>query len=401
MSKHILQRKKIMTKQVTNNLQKLIPALLVILSVIAVDSASATLQRIPEPPPIKATGYIMLDVASGEVIAKNNANERMEPASLTKMMASYVIASELKKGNVKLDDKVKISKKAWKMEGSKMFIEINKNVLFSDLMMGMVVQSGNDATVAMAEHISGSEEEFVKLMNAAAQRLGLADTHFVNATGLPNEDHYSTPRDLTYLGLALIRDFPEHYKLYSKKQFTYNGIKQFNRNKLLWKDDTVDGIKTGHTDSAGFCLVASAKRGNMRLVTTVLGTSSKSARISETQKLLTYGFRFFETHKLYSANDQLTEVKIWKGLSEKLPLGIAEDLYITIPRGQYDKLDASMRINATIVAPAAMGDVYGKVNVNLGSKVVAERDLISLSDMEPGSFWHNLVDSVKLWWKEF
>ena len=364
-------------------------------------NAHSLQQRIPEPPGINAVGYILIDANSGEVIAKNNANERMEPASLTKMMASYIIAKAIKNGEVDLLDNVKVSKKAWRMKGSRMFIEVGKEIPFEKLLIGTIVQSGNDATIALAEHIAGDEESFVKLMNKAAEQLGLRDTHFVNATGLPHEDHYSTPRDMTMLGYALIRDFPEHYEYYARKEYTYNGIKQFNRNQLLWKDETVDGIKTGHTESAGYCLVASAKRGNMRLISTVLGTKSKAARTSESQKLLTYGFRFFETHKLYSANDQLTQVKLWKGNSESLPLGINKDLYITIPRGQYDKLDATMSINSTIVAPVMRGDVYGNVIINLGTKQVAKRELVSLNDIPEGSFWHNLIDTVNLWLKDF
>ena len=364
-------------------------------------SSFAALQRIPEPPSINAVGYILIDMNSGHVIAKNNANERMEPASLTKMMTSYLVAKAIKQGKVNLTDKVKISKKAWKMKGSRMFVEVGKKIPLEQLLIGMIVQSGNDATIALVEHIAGDEESFVKMMNETAQDMGLGDTHFVNATGWPHEDHYSTPRDMTMLGMNLIRDFPDHYKYYSRKEYTYNKIKQFNRNQLLWKDDSVDGIKTGHTDSAGYCLVASAKRGNMRLVSTVLGTKSKAARTTESQKLITYGFRFFETHKLYSSNDRLTDVKIWKGDSESLPLGILEDLFITIPRGQYDKLDASMSINATIVAPVDIGSVYGSINIMLGSQMVAKRDLVSLRTVGEGSIWHNLIDSVKLWWKAF
>jgi D-alanyl-D-alanine carboxypeptidase (penicillin-binding protein 5/6) len=337
---------------------------------------------------------------SGQVIAKSNANERMEPASLTKMMTSYLIAKAIEDGKVNLTDEVTVSKKAWQMPGSRMFIEVGSKIPLEELLKGMIIQSGNDATIALVEHIAGDEDTFVKSMNETAQKLGLYDTHFMNATGLPHEEHYSTPRDMAMLGMALIRDYPSHYQYYSRKEYTYNKIKQFNRNQLLWKDESVDGIKTGHTESAGFCLVASAKRGSMRLVSTVLGTNSKAARTTETQKLLTYGFRFFETHKLYSANDQLTDVKVWKGDSESIPLGITEDLYITIPRGQYDKLDASMSINATIVAPVINGDPLGSVNIMLGSQLLAKRDLVSLSNVAQGSFWHNLIDSVKLWWNK-
>jgi len=368
--------------------------------IISCSASHASLQRIPDPPNINAVGYILLDMNSGQVIAKNNANERMEPASLTKMMTSYLIAKAIEDGKVSLTDEVTVSKKAWQMPGSRMFIEAGSKIPLEELMKGMIIQSGNDATIALVEHVAGDEETFVKSMNETAQKLGLYDTHFMNATGLPHEEHYSTPRDMALLGMALIRDHPSHYQYYSRKEYTYNKIKQFNRNQLLWKDDSVDGIKTGHTESAGYCLVASAKRGSMRLVSTVLGTNSKAARTTETQKLLTYGFRFFETHKLYSANDQLTDVKVWKGDTESIPLGITEDLYITIPRGQYDKLDASMSINATIVAPIINGDTLGSVNIMLGSQLLAKRDLISLSNVGKGSFWHNLIDSVKLWWNK-
>ena len=383
-----------------NRLARLLILIILPLSAYSIN-VFAALQRIPDPPAIKAVGYILIDANSGQVIAKNNANERMEPASLTKMMASYVIAKAIKEGKATLTDEVTVSKKAWHMKGSRMFIEVGNKISLEKLLIGMIVQSGNDATIALAEHIAGDEKSFVEIMNKEAKELGLYDTHFTNATGLPNEEHYSTPHDMTMLGLALLRNFPEHYKYYSIKEYTYNGIKQFNRNQLLWKDETVDGIKTGHTESAGYCLVASAKRGSMRLVSTVLGTNSKAARTTESQKLLTYGFRFFETHKLYSANDKLTDVKIWKGNDETLPLGIADDLYITIPRGQYDKLEASMTVNSTILAPVASGEVYGNVNVMLGTQMVAKRDLISLDDVNKGSFWHNLVDSVKLWLRDF
>jgi D-alanyl-D-alanine carboxypeptidase (penicillin-binding protein 5/6) len=268
---------------------------------------------------------------------------------------------------------------------------VGDKVSIDKLIKGMIVQSGNDATIALAEHIAGSEQSFVALMNQHAQRLGLNDTHFVNATGLPHPEHYSTPRDLALLGKALIRDHPEQYELYSMKSFKYNKIKQNNRNTLLWKNDAVDGIKTGHTESAGYCLVASALQNNMRLISVVLGTKSKKARATESNKLLNYGFRFYETYKLYGANQPLTNARIWKGESEELPLGLNEDLYITIPKGQYKNLDASMSINAEIIAPAEKGRTYGTVNIMLGDKNYAVRKLIALTDVGPGTFWRNIV----------
>jgi len=361
--------------------------------------AHASLQLIPDPPAIGASGYILVDANSGEVIAKYNANERIEPASLTKIMTTYVIAEAIDDGKISLDDEVLISKKAAGMAGSRMFVQAGSKVRLEQLLKGMIVQSGNDATVALAEHVAGDEENFVKKMNEMAVKLELRDTHYMNTTGLPNDDHYTSPHDISTLAVALIHNHPNQYKYYSLKEFTYHGVKQFNRNQLLWKDDSADGINTGYTDSAGYCLSVSAKRGNMRLISTVVGAKSKAARIAENQKLLNYGFRFFETHKLYSANDKLTEVKIWKGTEDLLPLGITEDLFVTIPRGQYDKLVASMSINSVIVAPASLGDVYGTVNVDLGTKTVAKRDLVALDNIDQGKFWHNLIDTIVLWWK--
>jgi D-alanyl-D-alanine carboxypeptidase (penicillin-binding protein 5/6) len=353
-------------------------------------------QLVPDPPAIDADGYFLLDYNSGQVLAERNADQRMEPASLTKMMVSYIVARELNLNAIALEDEVTVSEKAWRMTGSRMFIEVGEKVSIDNLLKGMIVQSGNDATIALVEHIGGSEESFAALMNQQAQRLGMNDTHFVNATGLPHPEHYSTPRDLALLGKALIRDYPEQYKLYSMKSFKYNKINQNNRNTLLWKNDAVDGIKTGHTESAGYCLVASALQDNMRLISVVLGTDSKKARSTESNKLLNYGFRFYETHKLYDANQPLTKVRIWKGESEELPLGLNEDLYITIPKGQYKNLDASMSINAEIIAPAEQGRTYGTVNIMLGDKNYAVRKLIALSDVGPGTFWRNIVDSIKL-----
>jgi D-alanyl-D-alanine carboxypeptidase (penicillin-binding protein 5/6) len=368
----------------------------VVLFFVSVSFSAVGAQLVPDPPAIDADGYFLMDFSSGQVLAERNADQRMEPASLTKMMVSYIVADELKAGAIKLEDKVTVSEKAWRMTGSRMFIEVGDKVSIGELQKGMIVQSGNDATIALAEHIAGSEKSFVALMNQHAQRMGLNDTHFANATGLPNPEHYSTPRDLALLGKALIRDYPEEYKLYSIKSFKYNKIKQNNRNLLLWKNEAVDGIKTGHTESAGYCLVASAMQDNMRLISVVLGTKSKKARATESNKLLNYGYRFYETHKLYGANQPLTKVRIWKGESEELPLGLNEDLYITIPKGQYKNLDASMSINAEIIAPAEKGRTYGTVNIVLGDKNYAVRKLIALDDVGPGTFWHTIVDSIKL-----
>jgi len=365
-----------------------------ILTVFATASQAATL--IPATPKIKAKGYLLIDFNSGRVLAEKKSDQRMEPASLTKMLTSYVIANELANGNIHLDDEVRISEKAWRMQGSRMFVEVGKKVTVADLLKGMIIQSGNDATVALAEHVAGSEDAFVSLMNQHAAELGMLDSHFVNSTGLPNKNHYTTPRDLAKLAVALIRDFPEHYDWYSQKEFTFNKIKQYNRNRLLWRNKFVDGIKTGHTKSAGYCLVASALRDNMRLISVVLGTRSDEARSRESQKLLTYGFRFFETHRLYKANEALTSAHVWKGAQEQLPLGLAEDLYLTIPKGQYKKLVANMNLDTRITAPIKAGQTLGSVNVNLGDEQYAKRDLVALTAIDSGGLFSNLVDEVKL-----
>lgn len=351
---------------------------------------------VPSPPKIKAKGYLLIDFDSGRVLAEKNADIQMEPASLTKMMTSYVIAYELGQGNINLEDKVLISKKAWKMQGSKMFVEVGKSVSVQELLKGVIIQSGNDATVALAEHVAGSEEAFAQLMNQHAATLGMISTHFVNSTGWPGKDHFTTPRDMATIAKALIKQFPEHYKWYSEKEYKFNGIKQYNRNKLLWRDKYVDGIKTGHTESAGYCLVASGKRDGMRLISVLLGASSENSRADESQKLLGYGFRFFETHQLYAANVELTAVPIWKGNKDTVSLGLDSDLYVTVPRGQYKRLDASMNISAKIIAPAAKGQSLGTVAVKLGDLDFTERELVALEFIESGSLWNNLLDEVKL-----
>lgn len=350
----------------------------------------------PAAPKIAGTAYILQDFHSGQVLASLLPDNQIEPASLTKMMSSYVIDQELKQGNIKLTDQVRVSKKAWQMGGSRMFIEVDTQVSVEDLMKGIIIQSGNDATVAMAEYIAGSEDAFVSLMNNYAKQLGMKNTHFMNATGLPHKDHYTSARDLAILSSALIRDFPEHYALYAEKEFTYNNIRQFNRNKLLWQDKFVDGIKTGHTEAAGYCLAASAKRGDMRLISVVVGTKSENARSSESQKLLTYGFRFFETHKLYSAGQSLSDARVWKGETEATQLGLVDDLYVTIPRGTYDQLKATMSIDQKIVAPVEQGKVYGQVNLSLEDNLIEQRDLIALKSVEEGGFVGGIIDEIKM-----
>jgi len=369
---------------------------LILLLAVAVLVSNVALAVEPQVPKIAANAYILIDFNSEKVIAEKNSKKRVEPASLTKMMSAYVIENELKLGNINMTDEVLISKKAWKMPGSRMFVEVNTRVSVENLLKGIIIQSGNDATVAMAEYIAGSEESFVSLMNEHARQLGMNDTNFVNSTGLPHKQHYTTATDLATLVAAMIRNFPEHYSWYSEKVFTYNGIKQYNRNKLLWQDKYVDGVKTGHTESAGFCLAASAVRDGMRLISVVVGTKSERARATESQKLLTFGFRFYETHRLYEANNSLTTAHIWKGAQDKLPLGLAEDLWITIPRGSYGSLKATMSLDTKIVAPAKRGGVYGAVNVKLEGKPQVSRDLVALKDVPEGSFVGGILDEVEM-----
>ncbi len=352
---------------------------------------------VPAPPAIDATGYLLLDMHSGRVLAEKHADQRLEPASLTKIMTAHVVFEELAHGTLKPDEQVTVSEKAWKTEGSRMFIEVNSRVSVEDLLKGLIIQSGNDAAVALAEHIAGSEDAFAGLMNEHAARLGMQGTHFVNATGLPHPDHYTTPRDIARVTIATIRDYPEYYKLYSQKEFTYNNIRQHNRNRLLWRDPSVDGVKTGHTQSAGYCLVASAKRDTMRLISVVMGTPSDKARIQASQALLNYGFRFFETHRLYAGGSRLAEARVWMGEQEQVPLGLEHDLYVTIPRRQYGKLAARSEIEPDIQAPVSKGQALGEVIVELDGETVARVPLVALRDIPEGGLWRQAVDTLQRW----
>ncbi|RMG38571.1 MAG: D-alanyl-D-alanine carboxypeptidase [Gammaproteobacteria bacterium] len=360
-------------------------------------AALAMAAPVPAPPDIDAKGYLLMDMHSGRVLAEKNADERMEPASITKIMTAHVVFEELANGNLKLDDMVTVSEKAWKTGGSRMFIEVNSRVSIGDLLKGLIIQSGNDAAIALAEHIAGSEDAFVNLMNDHAARLGMHDTHFANATGLPHADHYTTPRDIAKMTIATIRDYPEYYALYKEKEFTYNGIRQHNRNRLLWRDPSVDGVKTGHTQSAGFCLVASAKRDDMRLISVVMGTKSDKARMQTSQALLNFGFRFYETHRLYEGNTPLTEARVWMGENERVPLGLKQDLYVTIPRRQYDHLKARSEIDPDIEAPVAKGQPLGEVIVDLDGKPVTRVPLVALRAVPEGGLWRQAVDTVERW----
>jgi len=351
---------------------------------------------IPAAPSVAANSYVLLDFNSGKVLAEKSADLRLAPASLTKIMTVYVVFRELKNGHLALDEKVTISKKAWQTPGSRMFVEVNKQVAIEDLLQGVIIQSGNDASVALAEHVAGDEATFAAMMNQNAERLGMLDSHFENSMGLPSENHYTTARDLAKLTIAVIKEFPDYYRWDSQKEFTFNKITQPNRNKLLWRDKSVDGVKTGYTEEAGYCMVASAKREEMRLISVVMGTKSANARANESQTLLNYGFRFFETHKLYDANAVLTEARIWKGDSKKVPMGLSEDLYVTIPRRHYNDLKAEINIDKKITAPVKAGASFGTVNVALAGDVVADKPLLALKTVNKGSFVQRLYDEALL-----
>jgi D-alanyl-D-alanine carboxypeptidase (penicillin-binding protein 5/6) len=309
-------------------------------------------------------------------------------------MTAHVVFEEIAKGKLKLSDMVHISEKAWKTEGSRMFVKVNTNVSVEDLLRGLIIQSGNDSAVALAEHIAGSEDAFAGLMNAHSAQLGMTSTNFINSTGLPHPDHYTTPRDIVKVTEATIRDYPDFYPMYAEKQFTYNEIKQYNRNNLLWRNKAVDGVKTGHTEAAGFCLVSSAKYDQMRLIAVVMGTESAKARIKESQALLAFGSRFYETHQLYEAGQKLTENRIWFGDQKTLALGIGEDVYVTIPRRDYDNLKPTLEVKAQIEAPINKGDSLGTVTVMLGNDVVTTRPLVALAQVEKGGLWRRILDFI-------
>ncbi|WP_026180251.1 D-alanyl-D-alanine carboxypeptidase family protein [Hahella ganghwensis] len=358
--------------------------------VLAVQSA-----LIPAPPQIAGTSYILMDAESGAIIVEHNAHEQLPPASLTKMMTSYILDYEVSKGNVNFTDEVPISVNAWKTGGSKMFIREGTTVPLEDLLKGIVIQSGNDASVAVAEYLAGSEDAFASIMNQHATRLGMKNSNFMNATGLPGENHYSSAYDLAMLANAIINDFPEQYPIYSEKYFTFNNIRQPNRNLLLWRDKSVDGLKTGHTDEAGYCLVASAVRDGMRLISVVMGTKSEEARARETLKLLNYGFRYYETHKLYAAGEKLLDSELWAGQVDQLPLGLAKQVIVTIPRGQKAALEASVDVDKVIKAPVQTGDELGQLKVKLGDSLIVDEPVVALQTVEEAGFfkriWHAIV----------
>ncbi len=381
--------------------------LLIVLWTMITTSVTAAPRIIPKAPSVAASGYILMDFDSGHVITSGESQKRVAPASLTKIMTSYAIFSELKQGNIQMSDEATISEKAWRTGGSKMFIEVGKRVPVEALLKGMIISSGNDASVALAEHIGGAEETFAELMNQYAEILGMKNSQFKNATGMPDEGHYTSAEDMAILSRALIRDFPEYYPLYAEKEFVYGKelksgkpIKQSNRNKLLWRDESVDGLKTGYTEAAGYCLASSAKRDGMRLISVVMGTDSTEARARETQKLLNFGFRFYDTQTITDPGQVLASPQIWKGAQETINVGTTEALTVTLGRNHFKDLQSEVILSTEeIMAPVEAGTPLGTLIFTLDGKAVAETPLVALESVAEGGLWDNMVDAVELWFQ--
>ncbi len=352
---------------------------------------------IPSAPTLDVKAYVLMDAATGKVLASYNPDQRLAPASLTKMMTAFVVSMALHNDKVHLNDAVPITEKAWRTGGSKMFVKVNTSVPVSELMQGIIVDSGNDACVAMAEDVAGSEEAFALMMNQTAAALGMTGSHFIDSTGLPNPDHYSTAADLSVLARALIYDFPEHYQWYSQKWFSYNGIKQPNRNRLLWRDNSVDGVKTGHTDEAGYCLVSSAQRNGVRLIAVIMGAPTDAARADDSQRLLDYGFRYFETHLLYPAKIVLSHVRVYQGRQNTVAAGLDQAFVVTVLPGQYGQLQLHLQLNAnSLHAPVAKGQVLGELAVTLKGKEIDKAPVVALEDDALGNWWQRLWDRIVL-----
>ena len=363
----------------------------------AAEPAATAPTPIPPPPELKARSYVVIDHDSGRVLAALDPDSRQEPASLTKVMTAYGVFRALKEGRIKLDDMVTISEHAWKQEGSRMFVEVGKQVSVENLIQGMIVQSGNDATVALAEHVGGTEATFVQMMNTYAKELGLTGSRYTNSAGMPDPEHYTTARDSAVLSSALIREFPEYYRWYAQKEFTWNGITQQNRNGLLWREPSVDGVKTGHTETAGYCLIASAKREGMRLVSAVLGTESMRAREDANMALLNYGFNFFETRRLYAAGEPLTTARVWKGASPQVGLALKRDLYVTGQRGHVGSVQAEFELPERLVAPLSAQAPIGKVRIVVDGATIATHELFPATDVPAGGWFRRAGDTVRLW----
>ncbi len=353
--------------------------------------------EVPTAPDLAVKAYLLKDFNSGQILAERNSNDRVEPASLTKIMTAYLSFKALKNGQLKLDQVLPISEKAWRVEGSKMFIDTTMTVTVDELLHGMIIQSGNDASIALAEGIGATEETFATLMNKEAARLGMKNTHYMNATGLPDPQHYTTAYDLSLLAAALIRDFPDQYKrLYSVKEYTYNKITQPNRNRLLFIDPTVDGMKTGHTESAGYCLISSAKRGDGRFISVVLGAANENARAAESQKLLNYGFAFYESTLVYKAGQNIQAQKVWKGADSEVPATVANDLVVTLPKGEYSKIKAKIVSKKGLVAPIAAGQEVATIQFSLDGKVIDQRKLVAAKEIKQAGIFGRMIDSIRM-----
>lgn len=363
---------------------------------LSISSVFASPNLIPAPPQLSASSYILMDAYTGDVLVEHNSNMIVEPASLTKLMTAYIVEYELARGNLTFEDMVTVSEKAWRMGGSRMFIREGTQVSIENLLRGIIIQSGNDASVAAAEYIAGSESAFADLMNQHAKLLGMNNTNFVNASGFPAENHYSTAYDMALISRATILQFPENYKMYAEKEFTYNDIRQPNRNRLLWRDKTVDGLKTGHTEAAGYCLAVSAVRNGTRMIAVVMGTKSDEARTAEAQKLMDFGFRYYETRKLYSRGQVVNNARVWGGKQSSVKVGFDEDVLVTMPRQQGQTLPATLEMQKELIAPIAVGDVLGTIVVGTEGNVVLERSVVALEAVEAGGFFKRMFDRIKL-----
>ena len=352
---------------------------------------------VPKAPKLNLSSYILIEASTNTVIAEFNSDNQIAPASMTKVMSGYVIADQIANGSISLDDKVLISEKAWKTGGSKMFIEAGKRVSVKDLLSGIIIQSGNDATIAMAEYVAGSEEGFVDFMNAYASEMGLTNSLFQNSTGFSDPNHFTSAKDLAKLTQALINNFPDHYATYKEKEFTFSGIRQLNRNKFLWRDDSVDGVKTGHTDSAGFCLISSAQRNDMRLIAVVAGSESENERLTASQRLLEYGFRFYATQKLVSQEIKVTTAKVWGGKTNEVALGSTKDIYLTLPRSEFKNIKANYQFNNNLQAPIEIGQMIGSIEFTSNDRVVLSAPLVAIETVEAKGFFGMLWSRLVYW----
>ena len=352
---------------------------------------------VPKAPKLNLSSYILMEASTNTVIAEFNSDNQIAPASMTKVMSGYVIADQVANGSISLDDKVLISEKAWKTGGSKMFIEAGKRVSVEDLLSGIIIQSGNDATIAMAEYVAGSEEGFVDFMNAYASEMGLTNSLFQNATGFSDPNHFTSAKDLAKLTQALINNFPNHYATYKEKEFTFSGIRQLNRNKLLWRDDSVDGVKTGHTDSAGFCLISSAQRNDMRLIAVVAGSESENERLTASQRLLEYGFRFYATQKLVSQDIKVTSAKVWGGKTDEVALGSSKDIYLTLPRSDFKNIKANYQFNSNLQAPIEVGQMIGSIEFTSNDRIVLSAPLVAIESVDAKGFFGMLWSRLVYW----